>query len=127
VDLSEAMAFGLGAGLWFVMLDGTQLSPSTMFFGRSMTYESDLCRTLGVAFDDRSTTTFDEAWTELRGYVREGRPPLLVTDIKHLPHYGTSTHFNATVSCWPATTMRPGPRSSRTRTSLACAKCPSQI
>jgi hypothetical protein len=94
IDLSEAMAFGLGAGLWFVMLDGPHLSPSTMFFGRSMTYESDLCGALGIDFDDGTAPTFDEAWPELRRLVQEGRPPLLVTDIKHLPHYGMSTPFN---------------------------------
>jgi hypothetical protein len=94
IDLSEPMAFGLGAGPAFVLVEGAGFTPSTMFFGRSIGFEQDLCRALGVAFDDRSQPNFDEAWPVLHGGLQEGRPALLVTDIKYLPHYGTSTHFN---------------------------------
>jgi hypothetical protein len=87
IDLSEAMAFGLGSGPHFVILEGDGLTPSTMFFGRSATYERDLCHTLGVSMDETSRPTFNESWGDIRGYLRDGRPVLLVTDIKYLPHF----------------------------------------
>lgn len=94
LDLSEPMAFGLGAGTHFIILEGPGLNPSTMFFGRSISFEQDLCRQTNVVMDERATLSFDDAWAQLRGFLLEGRATLLVTDIKFLPHYGTQTHFN---------------------------------
>jgi len=88
------MALGIGGGPFFVILEGSSLTPSTMFFGRSMTYEQDVCRAFGVRLDEQTVISFDETWRQLTDFVRAGRPVLLVTDVKYLPHYNTTSHFN---------------------------------
>ena len=48
VDLSEAMAFGLGAGLGFYYLVSPALSPTHLFQGRQAHLERTACEVLGA-------------------------------------------------------------------------------
>jgi Butirosin biosynthesis protein H, N-terminal/Domain of unknown function (DUF4872) len=94
VEISEEMAFGLGAGacFYYVTLEGT--SPSRWFNGRTARLEENFAELTGAALDLR---TFDEdggeAWAAARGAVDEGRPAILLTDLYYLDHYGNSAHF----------------------------------
>ncbi len=94
ISVSEPMALGLGAGVSFMMFEGSSLSPTSFFLGRSITYERDLCRLLGIDFMERSVASFSDAWTEMRGLIDGGEAVLLLSDVKFLPHYETNTHFN---------------------------------
>ena len=48
VELSEPMAFGLGAGLGFYYLASPGLSPSHVFTGRTLRLEETACEVLGA-------------------------------------------------------------------------------
>jgi hypothetical protein len=94
VEVSEEMAFGLGAGacFYYVTIDGT--SPSRWFNGRTARLEETFDELTGAALRMR---TFEEgnggAWEAARSEVDDGNPVLLLTDLYHLDHYGNSAHF----------------------------------
>jgi hypothetical protein len=71
-NLSEEMAFGLGAGACFYYVAIEDASPTRWFNGR--------------------TARLEENFSELTG-VDSGRPALLLTDLYYLDHYGNSAHF----------------------------------
>ena len=92
-EISEEMAFGLGAGIsfYYVPLDGQ--SPSRFTNGRVGRLEQQFLELTGAPllfeiFDDP-----DAAWDAARATVDSGRPALLLTDLYYLDHYGTSAHF----------------------------------
>jgi hypothetical protein len=94
VEISEEMAFGLGAGacFYYVAIEGA--SPSRWFNGRTARLEESFAELTGAALQLR---TFegdgDGAWEAARGEVDAGRPALLLTDLYYLDHYGNSAHF----------------------------------
>jgi hypothetical protein len=96
VEISEEMAFGLGAGagFYYLAIDGT--SPSRWFNGRTARLEETFRELTGAALELR---TFAEeegeeaAWEAARGEIDAGNPALLLTDIYYLDHYGDSAHF----------------------------------
>jgi hypothetical protein len=95
VQVSEEMAFGLGAGagFYYLAIDGT--SPSRWFNGRTARLEESFRELTGAALRMR---TFGEAegeaaWDAARAEVDGGAPALLLTDIYYLDHYGDSAHF----------------------------------
>ncbi len=93
IDLTEEMAFGLGAGasFYYVVVDGQR--PSRFFNGRTAQLEAQFCELTGLPLE---LQTFDDAqasWNAARDAVDEGRPPLLITDLYYLDHYGSSAHF----------------------------------
>ncbi|MGE5335948.1 MAG: BtrH N-terminal domain-containing protein [Nitrososphaerota archaeon] len=95
VEISEEMAFGLGAGAGFYYLAMEDASPSRWFNGRTARLEETFRELTGAALELR---TFAEeageaAWEAARAEVDGGRPALLLTDIYHLDHYGNSAHF----------------------------------
>ncbi len=95
IEISEEMAFGLGAGAAFYYLEMDQASPSRWFNGRTARLEETFRDITGAALDLR---TFAEengagAWEAARAEVDAGRPALLLTDIYYLDHYGNSAHF----------------------------------
>jgi hypothetical protein len=95
VEISEEMAFGLGAGAGFYYLALDDASPSRWFNGRTARLEETFRELTGAALELR---TFAEeegeaAWEAARGTVDGGRPALLLTDIFYLDHYGNSAHF----------------------------------
>jgi len=94
IELSEEMAFGLGAGASFYYLTLEDSSPSRWFNGRTARLEESFRDLTGAALEMRTFAAGDdEAWKAARAEVDAGNPALLLTDIYHLDHYGNSAHF----------------------------------
>jgi hypothetical protein len=94
VELSEEMAFGLGAGACFYYVTIPDASPSRWFNGRTARLEETFDELTGAAL---RMSTFEPgdggAWEAARAEVDAGNPVLLLTDLYHLDHYGNSAHF----------------------------------
>jgi hypothetical protein len=92
-EISEEMAFGLGAGacFFYVPLDGQ--SPSRFTNGRTARLEENFLELTGAPLRLRTEDDQDRAWDLVREDVDEGRPVLLLTDLYYLDHYGKSAHF----------------------------------
>jgi hypothetical protein len=94
IEISEEMAFGLGAGACFYYLVLPDASPSRWFNGRTARLEESFRDLTGAALEMRTFAAGDrEAWEAARAEVDAGSPALLLTDIYHLDHYGSSAHF----------------------------------
>jgi hypothetical protein len=95
VEVSEEMAFGLGAGAGFYYLAMEDSSPSRWFNGRTARLEETFRELTGAALELRTFPEGDDeaAWEAARTVVDGGSPALLLTDIYHLDHYGDSAHF----------------------------------
>jgi hypothetical protein len=93
VEISEEMAFGLGAGacFYYVVLD--EHSPSRFTNGRTARLEENFLELTGAPFRLRTAADPDASWELAREAVDEGRPVLLLTDLYYLDHYGRSAHF----------------------------------
>lgn len=94
VEISEEMAFGLGAGacFYYVTIEGG--SPSRFFNGRTARLEESFAELTGTALELRTFDAGgDEAWAAAQAEVDAGNPVLLLTDIYHLDHYGSSARF----------------------------------
>jgi hypothetical protein len=92
-ELSEEMAFGLGAGPCFYYFTGESLSPTRFTNGRTGRLEENFLRITGAPLRLRTAEEPEESWELARGTVDDGRPALLLTDLYHLDHYGNSAHF----------------------------------
>lgn len=93
-EISEELAFGLGAGpcFYYVTVEGT--SPSRWFNGRTARLEESFAELTGTALELRTFAPGEgEAWAAARSAVDGGSPVLLLTDIYHLDHYGSSARF----------------------------------
>ena len=93
IELSEEMAFGLGAGACFYYLVLEDASPTRWFNGRVARLEENFTELTGAALRMRTFGPGAEAWEAARAEVDAGRPALLLTDLYHLDHYGRSAHF----------------------------------
>jgi hypothetical protein len=96
IELSEEMAFGLGAGASFYYLTLEDSSPSRWFNGRTARLEESFRDLTGAALELRTFAPGAgdaEAWEAARAEVDAGNPALLLTDIYYLDHYGNSAHF----------------------------------
>lgn len=94
VEISEELAFGLGAGpcFYYVAIEGT--SPSRWFNGRTARLEESFAELTGTALELRTFAPGEgKAWAAARSAVDAGSPVLLLTDIYHLDHYGSSARF----------------------------------
>lgn len=93
VEISEEMAFGLGAGacFFYIALDGQ--SPSRFTNGRAARLEQNFVELTGAPLELRTNADTGAAWTMARKTVDSGRPAILITDLYHLDHYGNSAHF----------------------------------
>ena len=94
VEISEEMAFGLGAGacFYYVVLDDA--SPTRWFNGRTARLEENFDQLTGAALQLRTFDQGDDsAWKAAREEVDAGNPVLLLTDLYYLDHYGNSAHF----------------------------------
>ena len=93
-DLSEEMAFGLGAGACFYYVALEDASPSRWFNGRTARLEESFAELTGAALELRTFESGDgDAWDAARAKVDAGQPVLLLTDLYYLDHYGNSAHF----------------------------------
>ena len=93
-EISEEMAFGLGAGACFYYVTIEDASPTRWFNGRAARLEENFDQLTGAALELRTFEPGDgDAWEAARAEVDAGRPVLLLTDLYHLDHYGNSAHF----------------------------------
>src|SRR3954468_19434755 len=80
VELSEEMAFGLGAGASFYYLALDDASPSRWFNGRTARVEEAFRSLTGAALTMRPFPAGDAgAWEAARAEVDAGNPALLLT------------------------------------------------
>lgn len=94
VEISEEMAFGLGAGACFYYVAMEEASPTRWFNGRTARLEENFDALTGGALELRTFEREDDgAWEAARAEVDAGRPVLLLTDLYYLDHYGNSAHF----------------------------------
>jgi hypothetical protein len=94
IEISEEMAFGLGAGACFYYVAIEDASPTRWFNGRTARLEENFRDLTGAALDLRTFEESDgDAWAAARAEVDAGRPALLLTDLYYLDHYGNSAHF----------------------------------
>jgi hypothetical protein len=94
VEISEEMAFGLGAGACFYYFALEDASPSRWFNGRTARLEESFRDLTGAALEMRTFEEGDgDAWEAARTEVDAGNPVLLLTDLYYLDHYGNSAHF----------------------------------
>jgi hypothetical protein len=89
LDLPEEQVFGLGSGAAFRLYDGDgSLTPpqATRFFvGRSLSFEEDLCDTLGADLQSRSYA--------LAGHAGLNELDLVHTDLLELPYLKVRGHW----------------------------------
>jgi butirosin biosynthesis protein H-like/uncharacterized protein DUF4872 len=93
LEVSEEMAFGLGAGACFYYVALEQASPTRWFNGRTARLEETFGELTGAALEMRTFEPDGDAWEAARAEVDAGRPVLLLTDLYYLDHYGNSAHF----------------------------------
>ncbi len=94
VEISEEMAFGLGAGACFYYVTIEDASPTRWFNGRTARLEESFDELTGAALELRTFEPGDgDAWEAARAEVDAGNPVLLLTDLYYLDHYGNSAHF----------------------------------
>ncbi len=94
VEISEELAFGLGAGPCFYYVTLEDASPSRWFNGRTARLEENFGELTGAALEMRTFEQGDSAaWDAARAEVDGGRPVLILTDLFYLDHYGNSAHF----------------------------------
>jgi len=94
-EISEEMAFGLGAGAGFYYLALDDTSPSRWFNGRTARLEESFRELTGAALEMRTFAAEEgaAAWDAAATEIDTGSPALLLTDIYYLDHYGNSAHF----------------------------------
>jgi len=93
VEISEEMAFGLGAGACFFYVVLEDASPSRFTNGRAAKLEEGFLELTGAPLRLRTDDDPDRSWELAREVVDGGRPALLLTDLYYLDHYGKSAHF----------------------------------
>ncbi len=93
VEISEEMAFGLGAGACFYYVTIEDASPTRWFNGRTARLEETFDELTGAALELRTFEAGEDAWEAARAEVDAGNPVLLLTDLYYLDHYGNSAHF----------------------------------
>src|SRR4051795_11852674 len=93
VEISEEMAFGLGAGACFYYVVMDDSSPSRFTNGRAARLEENFLELTEVALRLRTDKDPDASWEMAKADVDDGRPALLLTDLYYLDHYGRSAHF----------------------------------
>ena len=92
-EISEEMAFGLGAGacFYYVVLD--EHSPSRFTNGRTARLEENFLGLTEVPLRLQVDGDPEASWRMAKEAVDDGRPVLLLTDLYYLDHYGRSAHF----------------------------------
>jgi Butirosin biosynthesis protein H, N-terminal/Domain of unknown function (DUF4872) len=92
-EISEEMAFGLGAGACFYYVALDDQSPSRFTNGRTARLEEQFVELTGAPLELSVEDDPDRAWELARDVVDSGRPAILLTDLYYLDHYGSSAHF----------------------------------
>ena len=92
-DISEELAFGLGAGACFYYVVLEDQSPSRFSNGRVARLEEQFVELTGAPLRLETSEDPDASWAAARAVVDSGHPAILLTDLYHLDHYGRSAHF----------------------------------
>jgi hypothetical protein len=95
LDLSEAVVFGLGSGIDFLLLEGHKCEPGVLVFGRSATLETDAAAALDIDYRERAEPDDDRAWEQVREEVARDRPTMLSGDAYYLDYRDFKVHFPA--------------------------------
>ena len=93
VEISEEMAFGLGAGACFFYVVLDDQSPSRFTNGRAARLEENFVELTGAPVALETIPDEAEAWERARSVIDSDRPALLLTDLYYLDQYGRSAHF----------------------------------
>jgi hypothetical protein len=93
VEMTEEMAFGLGAGACFYFVPLPGQSPSRFTNGRTSRLEEQFVELTGAPLDLETFGDADASWAAARERVAAGTPVLVLTDLYYLDHYGKSAHF----------------------------------
>jgi hypothetical protein len=91
--LSEAFCFGLGSGLGISYLTPSGAPVPYMVHVRSLGFEERVLQTFAPSMAWSTFASADVAMGVLEERLDAGFPALLLTDIFHLPYYGSRTHF----------------------------------
>ena len=95
LDLDEAVAFGLGAGVECMYIACDRFEPSVMVFGRTATLEVDCAASLGVDYREIPEPDDAHAWEAVKDEVAEGNPVMLTGDIFYLDYRDYKVRFPA--------------------------------
>lgn len=93
VEISEEMAFGLGAGACFYYVALDENSPSRFTNGRAARLEENFLELTGTPLRLRTDPDPEASWRLAQEATDQGRPMILLTDLYYLDHYGRSAHF----------------------------------
>jgi butirosin biosynthesis protein H-like/uncharacterized protein DUF4872 len=93
LELSEEMALGLGAGVSFYYIVLEDSSPSRITNGRTARLEEQFVELTEAPLRLETFEDAEAGWGAARAAVDSGRPPILITDLYYLDHYGNSAHF----------------------------------
>jgi len=91
LELPEAAVFGLGAGLDLYMIDGK----TPMISGRNASLEQDVCKNLGIPYQEQFEPDNAKAWEAVRNEIASERPVMLTGDIFYLDYREFKYHFPA--------------------------------
>ena len=123
-EISEELAFGLGAGACFFYFPLDCQSPSRFTNGRAARLEENFLELTRATLRLRADDDPDRCWEMAKEDIDAGRPVLLLTDLFYLDHYGKSAHFpgssDPTSCCMP---MASAPNRVTTR-SVSCGVSP---
>ena len=92
-EISEELAFGLGAGACFFYFPLDGQSPSRFTNGRAARLEENFLELTGAPLRLRTDDDPDRCWEMAKEDIDAARPVLLLTDLFYLDHYGKSAHF----------------------------------
>lgn len=90
---SEALCFGIGAGLGIYYISLKGISPSRMIHTRSADIEKQFFSRIGLNFSWAQFKNATEGEEALCKALDRGMPVILQSDIYHLPYFNTKTHF----------------------------------
>ncbi len=93
MSFSEALCFGIGAGLGIWYLETGATKSGRMIHVRSADIEVQFFRRMGYDFSWQQFKQPEEAEKALCANLDRGLPSIVQTDIYHLPYYGSKTHF----------------------------------
>jgi hypothetical protein len=93
LDLPEDVILGLGSGVDCIYMASERSDPSVVFYGRTITLETDLALALGVDYEEASEMDDVKAWEVVREEVKEGRPTMLAGDVIYLDYRKFKVHF----------------------------------
>jgi Butirosin biosynthesis protein H, N-terminal/Domain of unknown function (DUF4872) len=93
VEISEEMAFGLGAGACFYYIVLDEHSPSRFTNGRTARLEENFLGITEAPLRLQADANPEASWRMAKEAVDGGRPVLVLTDLYYLDHYGRSAHF----------------------------------